>query len=193
MGRLSGHASAMDIIVQLHASLLCSFLRMAAGEVNQGSPFVDCTYVSVRACVWDNCIHRVCVCVCRCPHAQSACMWRLEGFVCMHVEWHLVKCGNERRNIWLIIEVPWKKYDHGCVFGLRAQLNQQQQRHVAARPAGTRTTLPPWSLIATLKVILLESDGKQGKSCAFKASDPDGKIDRMQRSHLHQKERLKIN
>lgn len=34
------------------------------------------------------------------------------GHVCMHVEWHLGKCGSSRRNIWLIIEVPWRKYDH---------------------------------------------------------------------------------
>lgn len=41
-----------------------------------------------------------------------ACMCAVGGHVCMHVEWHLGKCGSSRRNIWLIIEVPRKKYDH---------------------------------------------------------------------------------
>lgn len=36
MGRLADYATLLDIIAQLHASLLlCSFLRMAAGELNK--------------------------------------------------------------------------------------------------------------------------------------------------------------
>lgn len=36
MGRLADCATSLDIIAQLHASLLlCSFLRMAAGELNK--------------------------------------------------------------------------------------------------------------------------------------------------------------
>lgn len=49
-------------------------------------------------------VARVWACTC-----VSACA--VGGHVCMHVEWHLGKCGSSRRNIWLIIEVPWRKYD----------------------------------------------------------------------------------
>lgn len=109
---------------------------------HQESCFVNCTYVCVSVHVLD------CVRVCANPHlnvrvqrlffawsycsmcAISMCvsmhMLRVPacgvwGCVCMHVEWHLAKCGSEKRNIWLIIEVPWKKYDHESVLGLRDQ------------------------------------------------------------------------
>lgn len=147
MGRLADCATALDIIARLHASLLLrSFLRMAAGELNKRGCCVNS--ISVHPCVfywlcmW---ARRICMCrllfpppfvcsslpasgcrlvsantsICAGVHAQRQC--RVAGCVCMHVEWHLAKCGNGRGNIWLIIEVPWKKYDHESVLGLRAR------------------------------------------------------------------------
>lgn len=165
MGRLSDHATAMDIIAQLHASLLlCSFLRMAAGELTKraalwtvcvcGSvPVSECMCVFVHVskphlyvCVCgsglflleSHCLCLVCVNASMfvSMHMLRALVCGVWGCVCMHVEWHLAKCGSERRNIWLIIEVPWKKYDHESVLGLRAQLQtggRSTRRH--AQPA----------------------------------------------------------
>lgn len=101
---------------------------------HQESCFVNCMCVYVCACL---CVRRkptsVCVnCFCLCLRLLAwtrvarvwarTCTYVVLAGVCMHVEWHLAKCGSERRNIWLIIEVPWKKYDHESVLGLRAQL-----------------------------------------------------------------------
>lgn len=65
MGRLSDHATAMDIIAQLHASLLlCSFLRMAAGELTKRAALwtvLVCTSVQNRICM---CVCVDCFCLC---------------------------------------------------------------------------------------------------------------------------------
>lgn len=76
-------------------------------------------FKSVCLCMWGKSHLYMCVWVVFVSRCLVRGVW---GCVCMHGEWHLAKCGSERRNIWLIIEVPWKKYDHESVLGLRAQL-----------------------------------------------------------------------
>lgn len=80
-------------------------------------PSTGCGLVSANTLAYV----RACTRTAAVPAPSSSSHRRVAGCVCMHVEWHLAKCGSGRGNIWLIIEVPWKKYDHESVLGLRAR------------------------------------------------------------------------
>lgn len=147
---------------------------------HQESRSVSCARVYVHACFWvrfsceRTCVWglfspaspclcpRVCArllarawgCTCSACSACSACSYVVFRGVCMHVDWHLAKCGGERGNIWLIIEVPWKKYDHESVLGLRAQLlTSSRSTRQQAQPA-LRLPCHPEGWLQCLEMIL---------------------------------------
>lgn len=196
MGRLADRATALDIIAQLHASLLlCSFIRMAAGELNKRAAvwtLLVCICVFFRGCVCA-CGHSVCggcfcsslpalaasvlawtlacVCVCARAHAQRTRMWRWR--VCVHAcrmtfskMWQREK--KHLTHNWSAMKEIWSWI---CIRLTCSALNERQEH------APTSTTLPPWRLITMHKMLLHEND--RGKRVTFKVSDPDDKIVRL--------------
>lgn len=118
-------SSPRELLCELYVCVcLCTFFFFLNIRVCLCADHI-CMCVCVCADCFTVCAHCVFVCVntsmCVSVHMLRALACGVWGCVCMHVEWHLAKCGSERRNIWLIIEVPWKKYDHESVLGLRAQ------------------------------------------------------------------------
>lgn len=125
----------MDIIAQLHASLLlfCSFLRMAAGELTKRADL--CTACECVCMFFKREYMRVCtkphLYVSQRAHAHSTCMWHWR--VCVHAcrmtfseMWqrekkHLTHNWSAMKEIWSWI----------CIKLTCSALNQQQEQEAA--------------------------------------------------------------